>query len=75
MEQYKNLDVELITETLKELFISKNETSPPFGVSHIRDNIYCINTGKSKIWTTKAGVEEFNRVMKEDFKNIKYEDE
>jgi hypothetical protein len=66
MEQYKNLDREIIEKTLKEIF-SDPEHKFPIGTKHQGGNIYSISTGQSIIYTTRAGVEEFNKLMKEEF--------
>lgn len=68
MEQYKNLDIDVIKNTLADLFSGKDDKWP-MGIKHHGNNIYSISSGKSIIYTTEVGVEEFNKLLKEDLEN------
>lgn len=69
-EDYKHLDLDVIKKTLEDIFSDKQHKFP-IGTKHHGDNIYSISSGSSIIYTTKAGVEEFNRVIKEEFEKNK----
>lgn len=74
MQEYKHLDVDVIRKTLEEIWNKKGDKYP-IGTRKIKDNLYSISTGQSIIYTTKAGVEEFNKALKENFENEKKKDE
>jgi len=69
---YGHLDFDVIKRTLEEMF-SQKKFKYPIGTRNHGNGIYSISSGQSIIYTTKAGVEEFNKALQEDFKNYKNE--